>query len=77
MGNRYVPFISGLFSLAIAAWLIFSFDGWWKYMIGGFLLAFGWVSLKTSIFATDVEINELTTPGPVSKKTEERLKNRL
>lgn len=77
MGNRYVPFISGLITLAIAAWLIFSFEGWWKYLVGGLLLAFGWVSLKTAIFATDAEIHELTTPGSVSKKTEERLKNRI
>lgn len=77
MGNRYVPFISGLVALALAAWLIFAFEGWWKYLVGGLLFAFGWVSLKTAIFATDTEIEELTIPGPVSKKTEERLKNRL
>lgn len=77
MSNRHVPFICGVFSISVAAWLIFGFDGWWRYLIGGLLLAFGWISLKTAIWATDTEINELTTPGPVSRKTEERLKKRL
>ena len=76
-GNRHAPFISGIFAIGIAAWLTFSFEGWWRFLIGGFLLAYGWVSLKTAIWATDAEIMELTTPGPVSRKTEERLKRRL
>ena len=67
MTNRYVPFVTGIVSLGIAGWLAYAFDGWWKYLIGGFLLAFGWVSIKTAIFATDTEIMELTTPGPMSK----------
>ncbi|MDL1979663.1 MAG: hypothetical protein LWX52_16545 [Deltaproteobacteria bacterium] len=77
MRNRYVPFIFGLVALGLAAWLAFSFEGWWKYIVGGFLLAFGWVSLKTFFFATDQEIDELTTSTPMSKKTEERLNKRL
>ena len=77
MANRRVPFICGILAISIAAWLTLSFVGWWKYLIGTFLLAFGWVSLKTAIWATDTEIMELTTPGPVSKKTEKRLSRRL
>jgi hypothetical protein len=77
MGNRHVPFLSGLAALGLAVWITLSFTGWWRYIVGTLLLAFGWVSLKTAIFATDREIHELTTPGPVSKKTEERLKDRF
>ena len=77
MGNRHVPLISGIVSIGIAAWFSYAFDGWWKYLIGGFLLAFGWVSIKTAFFATDTEIAELTSPGPMSEKTEERFKKRL
>ena len=77
MGNRHVPFICGIVSIGLAAWLTFSFEGWWRFLIGTFLLAFGWVSLKTAIWATDTEISELTTPGPVSRKTKERFDRRF
>lgn len=75
--NRHVPLITGLVAIAAAIWLALAFSGWWKFLAGGFLLWFGWVSLKTGIFATYREIQELTQSGPVSKKTGERLKNRM
>ena len=77
MGNRHVPFICGIFAIGAAAWLTFGFEGWWRFLVGPFLLAFGWDSLKTAIWATDTEIHELTTPGPVSRKTNERFQKRI
>lgn len=75
--NRHVPLITGVVAIGVALWLIFAFSGWWKYVVGGLLLWFGWASLKTGVSATDREIEELTGPGPMSKKTEERFKDRL
>ena len=75
--NRHVPLITGVVAIGMALWLVFEFSGWWKYLIIGFLLWFGWVSLKTAVSATDREIEELTGAGPMSKKTEERFKDRL
>ena len=50
--NRHVPLITGIVSIGLAAWLMLSFSGWWRYVPGTLLLAFGWVSLKTAIFAS-------------------------
>lgn len=77
MLNRYVPLITGVVAIGIAFWLVIGVSGWWKYLVGGLLLWFGWASIKTGLFATDREINEMTGPGPMSKKTEERFKDRL
>lgn len=69
--------ITGVVAIGVALWLTFAFSGWWKYIVGGILLWFGWASLKTSWSATDREIEELTGAAPMSKKTEERFKDRL
>jgi hypothetical protein len=75
--NRHVPFITGVVAIGVAIWLGVAFSGWWKFLVGGFLLWFGWVALKIGISATDRETEELTESGPVSKKTEDRLKSRM
>ena len=51
--NRHVPWIMGLGSLAMAFWL-FSFMNWWQFLVGLLFLAFGWASVKTALFASDV-----------------------
>jgi hypothetical protein len=75
--NRHVPLIVGVISVAAAFFIVFYFSGWWKYLVGSILLAFGWVSLKTGLFATNKEIEELTTSIPLSEETKRKFDNRL
>jgi hypothetical protein len=73
MSNRYVPIISGLVSFAAAISLAVFVREWWTYLIGPFLLYFGWVSLKIGFTASDKEIEELTTVSPTGVSTKETL----
>ncbi len=75
--NRHVPTILGVIALFLALYLIAAFSGWWKYIVGTFLFVFGYVSLKTALFASDQEIKELTGTGPASKETITKLKDRI
>ena len=75
--NRHVPLIMGVISVAAAFFIVFYFSGWWKYLVGIILLPFGWISLKTGLFATDKEIEELTTSTPLSEKTKREFDDRL
>jgi len=75
--NRHAPLIMGAVSVATALFIIFYFSGWWKYFVGSILLAFGWISLKTGLFATNKEIEELTTSIPLSEETKRKFDNRL
>ena len=77
MSNRHVPLITGIVALALAGWLVFGFAGWWKYFPAGLLLAFGWASLKTGLFAPGKEIQELTGPDPMSEETKRNFQDRL
>ena len=70
VSNRYVPLISGVVAMGLAAWVTFGFDGWWRFLIGGLMFLFGWQFLKMGLTATDKQIHELTTPGPMSRDTE-------
>ncbi len=70
VSNRYVPLISGVVAMGLAAWVAFSFDGWWTYLVGPLLFLFGWRFLRIGLTATDKQIHELTTPGPMSRDTE-------
>lgn len=74
--NRHVPFITGVVALALAAWLVLGFSGWWRYIPGTLLLAFGWVSLKTA-FASNQELKELTGTDPISEETRKKFEDRL
>lgn len=76
-GNRHAPLIMGAISVAAALFFVFYFSGWWKYLVGTILLAFAWVSLKTGLFATNKEIEELTTSIPLSEETKRKFDNRL
>jgi hypothetical protein len=75
--NRHVPFITGVVALGLAAWLALGSSGWWRYIPGTLLLAFGWASLKTALFASNRELKELTGTGPVSEETRKKFKDRL
>ena len=75
--NRHVPLIMGVLALALAAWLVLGFSGWWRYIPGTLLLAFGWMSLKTALFASNQELKELTGTGPMSEETRKKFEDRL
>lgn len=75
--NRHVPLITGIVALGLAAWLVLGVSGWWRFIPGTLLLAFGWVSLKTAFSASDQELKELTGTGPMSEETRKKLQDRL
>lgn len=75
--NRHVPLITGIVALGLAAWLVLGFSGWWRYIPGTLLLAFGWVSLKTALFASNQELKEMTGTGPMSEETRKKFEDRL
>lgn len=75
--NRHVPIITGAVALGLAAWLLFAFSGWWRYIPATLLLGFGWVSIKTALFASQTEIDELTGTGPASADTWKKFQDRL
>lgn len=75
--NRHVPLIMGILLIALAIWLILGFSGWWRFIPATLLLMFGWPSLKTALFASDKEIEELTNTDPMSEKTHKKFKDRI
>ncbi len=75
--NRHVPLITGVAAIAAAVGLTFGFSGWWRYVAGTLLLAFGWVSIKTAFFASRNELEELTGTGPMSEETRRKLQDRF
>lgn len=76
-GNRHVPIILGVVSIAGALFFILYFSGWWKFIPATLLLMFGWPSLKTGLFASNEEITELTGDAPMSEETERKFKDRI
>lgn len=75
--SRRVPIIIGALSIAATAFIAIFFSGWWTYFVGTFLLVLGWRSLKTGLFATNKEIEELATSIPFSKETKKKFDDRL
>jgi hypothetical protein len=75
--NRYVPLIIGLLCISAAAWIFFAFSGWWRFVAAVALLAIGWPSLKTAIFASDREVRELTGSAPMSEDTRTKFRDRV
>ena len=75
--KRYVPLIWGTICILMAVFTVIKFNDWWTYIVGPIFLMFGWVSIKTGLFASKKEINELTEPGPVSEKTNRKLQDKL
>ncbi len=75
--NRHVPLILGLAAITGAGYLVFAYRGFWSVIVGGLLLAFGIVSLKTTFFASDKEVRELTGEAPIGEDTKRKLKRRL
>ena len=74
--KRYVPFTMGTVTLVGGLWLAIAKGGVWIF-VASFLVLFGWVSLKTAIFASNKEIDELTSPGPASEDTIKKFEDRL
>jgi uncharacterized membrane protein len=66
----------GLAALGVAI-LIIGFSGWWKYILGVFLLMFGWASVKTALFASDQEVSELTGSELMSEETRKKFEGRI
>jgi hypothetical protein len=77
MTNRHVPLIIGGICIAAAFWLVLAFTGWWRYVLGTVLLMIGWPSLKTGLFASSQEIDELTGTKPLSDDTAQKFKDRV
>ena len=75
--NRHVPIITGIAALGAAAWFMLYFSGWWRFIPSTLLLAFGWVSIKTRLFASQKELEELTGTGAVSEDTRRKFQDRL
>ena len=75
--NRHVPYILGFLTIGLSLWLTFSFTSWWRFIPSTLLFMFGWASLKTAIFASHLEIKELTSLEPASEETMQKLKDRL
>jgi len=76
--NRHVPIITGVVAMAVGLVIGLADFGWWKYIVGAFLLWYGWAALKTGISATDEDIQELTDLNkPMSDETSKRFKDRL
>lgn len=73
--NRHVPWILGGGALALGLWLILQ-RGWWQFFVGCTLLWFGWVSVKTALFASDREIAELTGET-MSEETKKKFQDRF
>ena len=77
MNRRIVPAIWGILTLAAAGYVLTRHWGLWKYIPSIALLAFGWVSVKTAIQASDQEIDELTGQAPISEATRKNVADRL
>lgn len=75
--NRHVPYILGFLTIGLSLWLIFGFSSWWRFIPSMLLFIFGWVTLKTAIFASDIEIKELTSLEPASEETIQKFKDRI
>ena len=66
--SRRVPIIIGFVSISTAVFIAIFFTGLWTYFVGTFLLVLGWRSLKTGLFATNQEIEELAISNSRSKE---------
>ena len=77
MSNRHVPLIIGGICIASAVGLLVAVSGWWRYFPVGLLLMFGWTSLKTGLFASNQEIDELTGAETLSEDTAQKFKDRV
>ena len=75
--NRHIPLITGIVAIGLVAWLFLGFSGWWRYIPGTLLLAFGWVSINTAVFASQKELDELTGQSLVSEETKRKFQDRL
>ena len=77
MNKRFIPFVMGVGSLALAVYLLFSLQSGWRYLIVVPLFAFGWPSIKTALFASNKEISELTGQAPMSDETKQNFEDQL
>jgi hypothetical protein len=75
--NRHVPLIFGGVAIGLAAWFFIGFSGWWRYIPGALFLYAGWVSIKTGLFASKEELQELTSMGPMSEGTRKKFEDRF
>ncbi len=75
--NRHVPLTIGIVAVIAAGWMVVAISGWWRYVPGALLFAFGVASVKTALFASSKEIDELTSTSPASEDTIRRFKDRL
>lgn len=77
MKNRHVPIITGIASMFLFVWFLFGFSGWWRYIPSTLFAAFGWVSIKTGLFASDKEIEELTGQELMTEDNRKKFEDRM
>lgn len=58
--------------MVIGALVVWKFDGWWTYVVGGILLWLGILAIRTGLVASDQELAELTNEGDVSEETKKK-----
>ena len=66
----------GIGGVALGLWFLLVQPGWWQFILGGILLWFGLISIKTALFASDHEIAELTGEA-MSEETKRRMTDRM
>ena len=70
--HRHVPWVTGVVQVVIGALVVWKFDGWWTYVVGGILLWLGILAIRTGLVASDQELAELTNEGDVSEETKKK-----
>jgi hypothetical protein len=76
MVNRNVPLVWGV--IGIGGGIILSIMGGVPGMVfGALLILFGWYSLKSAVFGSDNEIEELSEQRPISDETKKAFCDRF
>lgn len=75
--NRHVPIIYGIVFLVLAAYLVIWVGGFIAIIGAAACTLFGWASLKTGLFATNHEIEELTGVRELSDETTKKFQDRV
>lgn len=66
---RKVPLIWGVVVGGIGIWTLFGMEGAMKFLIGPACIFFGWHSLKSAVYMTAKEIDEIITRGDSTPKS--------
>lgn len=75
--NRHVPIIYGVVFLSLAAYLALSVEGLLGICGSALCMFFGLPSLRTGLFASHREIEELTGARDLSEDTAKKFDDRI